>query len=77
MADKFLELTETELRLGFQILLSIHAFGGVEMKGNDFIDVTLACDDEYVAAHKFVLVACSSFFASQLECGLKIRLDSF
>ena len=55
----------------------LNAFGGEVMKGNHFIDVTLACDDEYVVAHKFVLVASSSFFASQIGCGLKIRLDSF
>ena len=50
---------------------------GMERKGNKFIDVTLACDDGHIEAHKFVLIACSSFFATSIGCGLKIQLDSF
>ena len=30
----------------------------------DFFDVTLACDDEQIHAHKVILGACSSFFRS-------------
>ena len=32
----------------------------------DFMDVTLACEESQVAAHKVVLSACSSFFRSVL-----------
>ena len=28
----------------------------------DFFDVTLACDDEQIHAHKVILSACSPFF---------------
>ena len=28
----------------------------------DFFDVTLACDDEQIKAHKVILAACSPFF---------------
>jgi hypothetical protein len=30
----------------------------------DFFDVTLACEDEQIHAHKVILGACSSFFRS-------------
>merc|ERR1719420_59080 len=33
----------------------------------DFFDVTLACDDEQVQAHKLILSACSPFFRSVLR----------
>jgi len=33
----------------------------------DFFDVTLACDDEQVQAHKVILSACSSFFHNILR----------
>merc|ERR1719312_1951767 len=33
----------------------------------DFFDVTLACEDNQVSAHKVVLSACSSFFRSVLR----------
>merc|ERR1719151_610192 len=34
---------------------------------NDFMDVTLACEESQVTAHKVVLSACSSFFRSVLR----------
>jgi len=33
----------------------------------DFFDVTLACDDEQIQAHKVILSACSSFFRNILR----------
>jgi len=33
----------------------------------DFFDVTLACDDEQISAHKVILSACSPFFRSILR----------
>jgi len=36
-------------------------------KEKDFLDVTLACEEEQVTAHKLVLSACSSFFRSVLR----------
>ena len=33
----------------------------------DFFDVTLACDDEQIQAHKVILSACSPFFRSILR----------
>ena len=33
----------------------------------DFFDVTLACDDEQIQAHKVILSACSSFFRTVLR----------
>ena len=33
----------------------------------DFFDVTLACDDEQVQAHKIILSACSPFFRNILH----------
>jgi len=33
----------------------------------DFFDVTLACDDEQIQAHKVILAACSSFFRTVLR----------
>jgi hypothetical protein len=33
----------------------------------DFFDVTLACDDEQIQAHKVILAACSTFFRSVLR----------
>ena len=34
---------------------------------NDFFDVTLACDDEQIRAHKLILSACSPFFKDVLR----------
>jgi len=34
---------------------------------NDFFDVTLACDDEQIQAHKVILSACSPFFRNILR----------
>ena len=36
-------------------------------RGNDFADVTLACDDEQLQAHKVILSACSPFFRTVLR----------
>ena len=33
----------------------------------DFFDVTLACDDEQIQAHKVILAACSPFFRNILR----------
>jgi hypothetical protein len=33
----------------------------------DFFDVTLACDDEQIQAHKVILSACSPFFRNILQ----------
>ena len=33
----------------------------------DFFDVTLACDDEQIQAHKVILAACSTFFRTVLK----------
>ena len=33
----------------------------------DFFDVTLACDDEQIQAHKVILSACSPFFRNILR----------
>ena len=33
----------------------------------DFFDVTLACDDEQISAHKVILSACSPFFRNVLR----------
>jgi len=33
----------------------------------DFFDVTLACDDDQISAHKVILAACSPFFKSILK----------
>jgi hypothetical protein len=33
----------------------------------DFFDVTIACDDEQIQAHKVILAACSTFFRSVLK----------
>merc|ERR1711979_16561 len=33
----------------------------------DFFDVTLACDDEQIQAHKVILAACSTFFRTVLR----------
>ena len=33
----------------------------------DFFDVTLACDDSQIQAHKVILSACSSFFRNVLR----------
>jgi len=35
--------------------------------GKDFFDVTLACDDEQIQAHKVILSACSPFFRNVLR----------
>lgn len=37
---------------------------------NDFFDVTLACDDEQVQAHKVIISACSPFFRKVLKRNL-------
>ena len=34
---------------------------------NDFLDVTLACEDEQLKAHKVILSACSPFFKEVLR----------
>jgi len=39
-----------------------------ELRGDkDFFDVTLACDDEQIQAHKVILAACSPFFRNVLR----------
>ena len=39
-----------------------------ELRGkDDFLDVTLACGDEQVQAHKLILSACSPFFRNILH----------
>ena len=35
-------------------------------KDKDFFDVTLACDDEQIQAHKVIISACSPFFRAVL-----------
>ena len=49
----------------------------------DFFDVTLACEDEQIHAHKVILGACSSFFrlvgqpaALKLISKLSVKLSS-
>jgi len=37
------------------------------MGDKDFFDVTLACDDNQLQAHKVILSACSTFFRSVLK----------
>ena len=37
------------------------------MNGKDFIDVTLACDDEQFLTHKVIASACSPFFDSSMN----------
>ena len=42
-----------------------------ELRGvNDFTDVTLACQDESIKAHKVILSACSPFFKRLLQTHL-------
>ena len=36
---------------------------------SDLLDVTIACDDENIQAHKVILSACSSFFKTILQRG--------
>lgn len=36
----------------------------------EFVDVTLACEGQQVAAHKVVLSACSPYFRSLLKVSL-------
>ena len=36
-------------------------------ENDDFFDVTLACEDDQIEAHKLVLSACSSFFRNILK----------
>jgi len=36
-------------------------------ESNDFLDITLVCENEQVQAHKVILSACSSFFRSMLR----------
>ena len=43
-----------------------HAFRGLR-DDKDFFDVTLACDDEQIQAHKVILSACSPFFRNILR----------
>merc|ERR1711973_631386 len=39
-----------------------------ELRGDkDFFDVTLACDDDQIQAHKVILSACSPFFRNVLK----------
>ena len=42
------------------------AFGNLR-EDNDFTDVTLACEDQSIKAHKVVLSACSPFFKKLLK----------
>jgi len=40
----------------------------IELRGDkDFFDVTLACEDEQIQAHKVILAACSPFFRNILR----------
>ena len=48
---------ETNIRVAFREL----------REENDFCDVTLACDDEQIQAHKVILSACSTFFRNVLR----------
>ena len=43
-----------------------HAFQDLR-EGKDFLDVTLACEDNQIEAHKVILSACSKFFHSILK----------
>ena len=43
-----------------------HAFQDLR-EGKDFLDVTLACEDSQIEAHKVILSACSKFFHSILK----------
>merc|ERR1711970_134725 len=36
-------------------------------EANDFLDITLVCENEQIQAHKVILSACSSFFRSMLR----------
>ena len=47
---------ETNISKGFQDLRN----------DKDFFDVTLACEDDQISAHKVILSACSSFFRTIL-----------
>ena len=49
----------------FQSLLQV-SFGELRTD-NDFTDVTLACEDQSIKAHKVVLSACSPFFKKLLK----------
>jgi len=42
------------------------AFKGIRER-EDFFDVTLACDDDQIKAHKLILSACSPFFSEVLR----------
>jgi len=42
------------------------AFKGIRAR-EDFFDVTLACDDDQIKAHKLILSACSPFFSEVLR----------
>ena len=42
-------------------------WSGELREDKDFFDVTLACDEEQVQAHKVILSACSNFFKSLLR----------
>ena len=48
---------ETNIRVAFREL----------REEKDFCDVTLACDDEQIQAHKVILSACSTFFGNVLR----------
>merc|ERR1711982_167180 len=49
----------------FETIISV-AF--IELREEkDFFDVTLACDDEQIQAHKVILSACSPFFRNVLR----------
>ena len=59
-ADKFcLRWNEFESNIGI-------AFRELR-EDKDFFDVTLACDDEQIQAHKVILAACSPFFRKVLK----------
>ena len=38
-----------------------------QREDKDFFDITLACDDDQIQAHKVILSACSPFFRSVLQ----------
>ena len=43
-----------------------HAFEDLRQE-KDFLDVTLACDEDQVQAHKVILSACSNWFRKLLQ----------
>ena len=43
----------------------------------DFVDVTLACEGQYIKAHKMLLSACSVFFRDVLKVSNLIVISDF